>query len=93
MTKTHPLCHNYGLRLPGYSGTFLTPQMHFDPIKRTLQVHTDQGDVLFTVDDKVRVFVMDLDIPACVREQMIGEGWEEMPVGELVHTLLMDYNF
>ena len=91
MTRTLPLCHNYELKLPGYSRTFLAPQMCFDPMKRTLQVRTDHGNVLFTEEDKIQVLTVDLDIPAFIREQMLEEGWEEMTMGQLVRLLAMDY--
>ncbi len=93
MTRPLPLRHNYELKLPGYSCTFRAPQMQFLPAQRALQVHTEQGDVVFAEGDKLLVLVMDLDIPTYVRDQMLLKGWSELPIGQLVSDLAMDYIF
>lgn len=82
---------NYQIRIPGHAGAFSAPDLRFNPDGNLLLVKTDFGVVTLGEDDDLRVDVLDLDIPAIMRQQSAREGWVETSLQELIQRLRITF--
>lgn len=82
---------NYQIRIPGYAREFSSPDLRFDPNTNSLLVRTDVGIVTLRDDDDMRLEVLDLDTPAILRAQSVGNGWVETSLQDLIQRLRITF--
>lgn len=77
---------DYRLKVPGFAEPFLPRDMRFDPDAGILYLKAP-GITPFYETDGIRVAILDLEVPAIMRQELIHGGWLELAMSEFISVL------
>ena len=81
----------HSVRIPGFA-EIKAQDMRLDIQARKLVIRTPEGIITFGEEEEdLRIQALDLTLPAILREQMLGGGWEAITMGSLVTQLYLSY--
>jgi hypothetical protein len=78
---------NYQAKIAGFAEPFLLKDMSFDSHPDILRIKAPGATPFYDSDYDIRVEILDLDVPAIMRQGLANGGWLEMSMSEFVGVL------
>jgi hypothetical protein len=82
---------NYWVKVAGFAEPFLSKDLRFDPVANTLLIKAPDVTPFYETDS-IRVEVLDLEVPAIMRQGLANRGWLEMSMAEFISILRLMYS-
>jgi len=82
---------NYLVKVPGFAEPFRSKDMRFNPESNILLIKAPDVTPFYDTDS-LRVEILDLEVPAIMRQGLANDGWMGLAMGEFISILRLMYS-